>query len=176
MTNVSVEEHPRDSEGRFERVYEPGQSVRDRRQALVGKEPSPLSRLRDTAAKKAAVLLALEQTKGRKVKACRAANVCYKTVNLWLEEDEEFADKWFEVKSLYVEEVEDRLDAESVGGKGMPKVVATLAILNAEAPEKYKRPGDKGGSLSGELKVTVKLESQPLPQWEQAKQLPEGRE
>lgn len=159
---VSVEDHPRDAEGRFMQVYAPGESIRDQRAQTT---LSPHSRLREAEAKKEAILRAFMQNNGRKQKACNAAHVCGKTVDLWLETDPEFADAFFAIQANYVEDVEDRLDGESREGKGMPKVVATLAILNAENPQKYKRQGDRGPP-SGELKVTVKLEPQSVPQWE----------
>jgi hypothetical protein len=168
MDNVSVEDHPRDGEGRFKQVYAPGESMRDR---LDATKLSPLSRYRSAEAKKEAFLTAFAQMKGRKMKACQAANVDRQTIDYFLENDSDFADRFFEVQRLYVEEVEDRLDSRSQGEKGMPGVVATLAILHAEDPGKYKQKGVVGGE-GGELRVTVRLEPQPLPQWDKP-QLPE---
>ena len=141
MDNVSVEDHPRDNEGRFQQVYAPGESMRDR---LDATKLSPLSRKRTQEAKKEAFLTAFAQLKGRKAKACKAANVDSKTIDYFLENDPDFADRFFEVQRLYVEEVEDRLDSRSAGEKGMPGVVATLAILHAEDPHKYKQRGVVG--------------------------------
>jgi hypothetical protein len=123
--------------------------------------------------KKPDFLAAFEACHGRKGQACRIVGICAKIINVWLDEDPDFAAQYEEIRLLYVETVEDRLDERSKNEKGMAGVVATVAILNAEAPEKYKRPGVISG-ISGDLRIHVTLEPQPLPQWEEPKQLKSG--
>jgi hypothetical protein len=105
----------------------------------VGKSRRPYTP-EEREAKQEAFLSAYQRL-GYQDEACLAADVHFSTVNDWKNKDEVFAERFNGLgKAALVTKVESRLARIALGVEQAPSssVTAAMAILNAEASDKYR--------------------------------------